>query len=191
MSSTEELFGDRKRALEDSFFRKQDEKLIARLRAQRTEQEASRALAEASGVTDAAALGRLRDLGVAPETLAALGVVPLVAVAWADGRLEERERRAVLAGAEAAGVEPGSPAHTLFEGWLEAPPSAGMLEAWRTYTSALCSRLSATERETLRAQVLGRARAVAEAAGGFLGLGSRVSEAEEKMLASLERAFGA
>jgi hypothetical protein len=42
----------------------------------------------------------------------------------------------------------------------------------------------------LRETVIGQARAVAEAAGGFLGLG-KVSPAEDEMLRRLERAFDA
>jgi hypothetical protein len=37
--------------------------------------------------------------------------------------------------------------------------------------------------------VLDRARAVATAAGGFLGLGAKISPAEEEVLRTLERAF--
>ena len=49
--------------------------------------------------------------------------------------------------------------------------------------------MSADEREALRAGLMGRARRVAEAAGGFLGLTSPVSKAEARMLDTLEHAF--
>jgi hypothetical protein len=48
--------------------------------------------------------------------------------------------------------------------------------------------LQGAARDQLKSSSLGRARAVAEAAGGFLGLGS-ISAAEKKMLDQLERAF--
>jgi hypothetical protein len=63
------------------------------------------------------------------------------------------------------------------------------LDAWQAYIAGLCAQLSATERENLRTSLLGQARAVAEAAGGFLGFGSKVSQAEEAMLQTLDRAF--
>jgi hypothetical protein len=63
-----------------------------------------------------------------------------------------------------------------------------MLEAWTTYTTGLCASITPAERAALRSVVMGQARAVAEAAGGFLGVG-KVSGAEEEMLARLERAF--
>ncbi len=43
--------------------------------------------------------------------------------------------------------------------------------------------------QALRADLLGRARRVAEAAGGFLGLGRRVSAAEQAVLERLAAAF--
>ena len=44
-------------------------------------------------------------------------------------------------------------------------------------------------RASLRAATLDRARAVAEATGGFLGLTSAVSDAERQVLATLESAL--
>ena len=41
----------------------------------------------------------------------------------------------------------------------------------------------------LRDEVLGRARAVAQATGGFLGMGSKISVEEEVVLGQLAKAF--
>jgi hypothetical protein len=41
----------------------------------------------------------------------------------------------------------------------------------------------------MRDKLLGRARAVAEAAGGFLGLGKKISPEEETALGMLANAF--
>ncbi len=184
----EDFLSDRKRALEEEFFRQQQRALVERLRTERARQTAKQALAEASGLADDAALSHLVDLGIQPDTLLALRLVPLVEVAWADGHLDERERRAILAGLERSGVAPGSAAYALVEGWLSSPPPAAMREAWTAYTSGLCAQLAPAERANLRATVMGQARAVAQAAGGFLGLGT-VSATEEEMLRRLERAF--
>jgi hypothetical protein len=50
--------------------------------------------------------------------------------------------------------------------------------------------MTPSERQPLRDAVLRQAREVAEAAGGFLGLGSKVSASEQAVLDDLARAFG-
>ena len=104
--------------------------------------------------------------------------------------MEEAERKAVLSAARSQGVDDASPAGLLLEGWLSTPPSAGLREAWRDYVGALSASLEPEQRASLRDEVIGRARAVAEAAGGFLGMGSKVSAREQEVLERLESAFG-
>ena len=186
----EEFLGDRKRALEEEFFRKQENALLNQLRAAQAKESAQEALAAATGVRDSAVLHKLNALGITSDTFLALGLVPLVAIAWADGALDDRERRAVIASLDTAGIGADSPGGRLVQSWLSSPPPASMLEAWSSYASALAPALSPTESNNLRDSVLGRARAVAEAAGGFLGFGNRVSKAEEALLQKLARAFG-
>jgi hypothetical protein len=186
----EEFLGDRKRALEEEFFRKQEAALLNQLRTAQAKESAQEALAAATGVRDSAVLQKLSTLGITSDTLLALGLVPLVAIAWADGTLDDKERQAIVTSLDAAGIVANSPAAQLVQSWLSNPPPASMLEAWSSYTATLAAELSPTERHNLRDSVLGRARAVAEAAGGFLGLGSRVSKAEEELLQRLARAFG-
>jgi len=186
----EEFLGDRKRALEEEFFRKQEATLLNQLRTAQAKESAQEALAAATGIRDSTVLHRLSTLGITSDTLLALGLVPLVAIAWADGTLDDRERRAIVSSLGTAGIVTDSPAGQLVQSWLSSPPAASMLDAWSSYTSALAAELSPTERNNLRDSVLGRARAVAEAAGGFLGLGNRVSKAEEELLQKLASVFG-
>jgi len=186
----EEFLGDRRRALEEEFFRKQENALLNQLRATQAQESAQEALAAATGVRDSTVLHKLSTLGITSDTLLALGLIPLVAIAWADGALDDKERHAIIANLGVAGIVADSPAGQLVQSWLSNPPPASMLEAWSTYTSALAAELSPTERNNLRDSVLGRARAVAEAAGGFLGFGNRVSKAEEELLQKLAGVFG-
>jgi len=128
-------------------------------------------------------------LGLDGQTVAALGLVPLIEVAWADGRMEDAEHKAVLAAARERGIDDASPAGLLLDSWLSNSPPPRLLEVWTQYVKALSENLDAAERGTLRHDVIGRAREVAEAAGGFLGMGSKISQAEQKMLERLESAF--
>ena len=115
--------------------------------------------------------------------------MPLVEVAWADGALDAKERRTVLEHAAAAGITSGSPAYGLLEAWLEHRPSQQLLDAWRDLVRAIREQIGPAEAERLKTEVVQRARVVARASGGVLGLGSKVSSAEAAMLESLERPF--
>jgi hypothetical protein len=185
------LLGDRRRLLEEEFFAKENEKLRAQLR-QRIESQAHReGLAKASGISHPAVLDHLVKLGLDAETVIALGLVPLIDVAWADGKMAEKERLAVLSAAREKGIDDASPAGLLLASWLSAPPPPKLRNAWIDYVRALCQKLEPHERTELRDDLLGRARAVAEAAGGVLGLGSKISSQEQQELARLEAAFEA
>lgn len=187
--SSDDIFGDRRKALEEEFFRKENEKLLQRLRERRAREEAIQALAEASGFEEHEILEALHDAGIAVETFAALSLVPLVLVAWADGEIQESECEAILRAAAAEGLAPGCAARGLLEGWLAEPPPRALEEAWEAYVRSLVERLEEQEAARLAERVLGRARRVAEAAGGFLGLTLKVSSEEQAVLERLERAF--
>src|SRR5229473_3590527 len=156
----EEFLGDRRRVLEEEFFRKQENALLNQLRTAQARESTEEALAAATGVRDSTVLHKLSTLGITSDTLLALGLVPLVAIAWADGALDDKERRVIVTSLGAAGIGADSPASQLVQSWLSNPPPASMLEAWLSYSSALAAELSPTERTNLRDSVLGRARAV-------------------------------
>lgn len=186
---SEGILDDRRKALEEEFFARQNQRLLQQLQETTAAKAQAEALAAASGITDAAVLQRLAAIGLNSETVAALALIPLIEVAWADGRLEAREQSALLAAAEQTGLSKGSAGYQLLEEWAKERPSPQVLAAWKAYVAALSSTLDAQAKQALKQDLLGRARAVAEAAGGFLGLGSRISSAEQAVLTELERAF--
>jgi hypothetical protein len=181
--------GDRSKALEDEFFRKQNQRLAAELRLKRLTENAKAEMGRVSGIRDEAVLDKLVELGIGGDTLAAMTLVPLVEVAWADGEMDPKERAAIVKGAEEQGIEVGTPSHAMLEDWLDHRPPPRLLAAWREYVGALCDEMLPAQRKALKRDVLSRARAVAEAAGGFLGLGSKVSLEEEQVYQVLETAF--
>jgi hypothetical protein len=176
------------RPLEEAFFLQEDQLLIERLRSMKKMAETKESLAEVSGISDDAILSRLVELGVRPETLAALAAIPLVEVAWADGEVTPAERQVVLNHADAHGIRAGSVEYDLLERWLTHRPEPTLLEAWQAYVRGLCGGLSGEERQLLKDELLGGTQATAEADGGFLGLG-RVSGKEKQMLDRLSATF--
>jgi hypothetical protein len=82
-----------------------------------------------------------------------------------------------------------SPDLAILKQWLEHKPDPQLLEAWKHYIRGLCEQLTAPQKAALRTEVIGHARQVAQAAGGFLGLGNKISKAEQDMLDQLDTAF--
>jgi uncharacterized tellurite resistance protein B-like protein len=158
------------------------------MRAKREKQASIEALARASKIRDSEVLEKLVDLGLDAASWAALSLVPLVEVAWADGAVEARERDAILAAAAEQGIAPGSPSRALLESWLGARPEASLFATWGAYATELAAQLGADQRAALRAEIVERARVVAESAGGMLGFG-RISDAEKRVIAALEKPF--
>ena len=184
-----EFLGDRKKALEESFFTKENARLLERMKAEKKDRTARVGLAAVSGIDDEAVLGKLVDLDIDVGTWAAISLIPLVEVAWADGKIDEKERDAVLSAAEANGIYRGSAAFELLESWLSRRPDARLLATWGVYIVGLCAKLGDGEKAAVKEKVIERARAVAKAAGGFLGLGAKISPEEEVMLSDLEKAY--
>lgn len=185
---SQEFLDDRKRSLEEAFFAKQNQALVERLRSQQEREERTRAIQQASGIEDVELLARLVDLGLGPDTVAALSLVPLIEVAWADGDVHPKERQAVLQAAAEAGVETGSTAAGLLESWLAHRPDPALLEAWKGFVGSLSAELAPDARRALRDDVLGRAERVAAAAGGLLGAAA-ISGKERDKLYELDHAF--
>lgn len=189
--SDSRVLRDREKALEDMFFQKHNEELKQKLRDKQNRDKLEAELSRIKVFANDDTLDRMIELGLTIDTWTAVSLVPLVEVAWASGAVEPQEHRAVMTAAEANGVVSGSPSHQLLTGWLENKPDPLLLETWTGYVKQLYSQIPPAEQRALRDELLGRARNVAEAAGGFLGLGNKVSPAEEAVLAELGKAFEA
>ena len=96
----------RSKELEDAFFLKQDQKLIEELRKMKAMEESISALREASSIQDEKILEKLVELDIHAEMVAALAAVPLIEVAWADGRVDPDEMEAILKAADGSGIHP-------------------------------------------------------------------------------------
>lgn len=177
------------RTMEDTFFYEMDQNLIEARRALEQLQETKENLAKVSGIQNQAVLEKLIALDIRPETLATLFAIPLVEVAWADGEMHEKERDELFKFAERAGVRSKNLNPKIISVWLKHKPDPALMEAWEHYIQALSAQLSEAERLALKQDVLADARAVAQAAGGFLGFGT-LSDSERQVLSRLEAAFG-
>jgi hypothetical protein len=179
---------ERGRALENQFFDKENKEKLAAMKTKLDSQKSREELRKASGMSDDAVLDRLVTLGLKANTIAALSLVPLIAVAWADGTIQDNERTAILQGAHGKGLEQGTDGYDLLQTWLAKKPSEDLFTAWEAYIKALAAQLNDEQNRLLKNQIVGFAKMVAAAAGGILGFG-KVSGDEEKILNRIEAAF--
>ena len=186
---TARTLDDRREALEESFFRKENEKLLQRLRQKQEREHQREALGDTMAYHGVELLDQLLDAGLRAETWLAVSLVPLVEVAWADREVSPQERAVILEAAEQNGITAGTDARALLEHWLEERPPRRLRDAWKAYVGAVKQSLGSTELDAFHSDTLERARAVAEATNSLLGFGRKVSDVEREMLEELDAAF--
>ena len=172
-----EKFLEQASALENAFFAKVDQQLLEQLRDREVKEEEKALLEQVSGIHDLEVLEELVDLGITARTLTALSLVPLILVAWGDGRIQTEERRAIDRALSDQGVE--GAAHELVVQWLKEAPGPQLRAAWEAATRALLAKMEPGHRKRFAEELLERTRAVARAAGGLLGLGAICSKERE------------
>jgi tellurite resistance protein len=183
-----DAFKERERALEEGFFRAEDQKLLQKLRARAKFGELAAALRDKLQVDDPELIEEIRSLGLTQDTGAALLVAPLVQVAWSDGTVAKRERDAVLALAASRGIAPGSPAHATLVEWLERRPPEKLYEIALRVIDAGLAVLTPEEREERVHLFQEACRNVARAAGGLsalFGLGGEISGEEARLVQTI------
>ena len=188
---SDDFLSERRAALEEAFFRRRNAELLEEMKTRMATESQREALAESSGIRDEALLDRFLELKLSADTVAALSLVPLVRVAWADGKLETKEREAVLTAAVESGIHKDKPAYKLLLSWLEKQPEDEVLTAWQDYVQALSKVLTAEDRQSMRDGVVSRVTQIAEASGGILGVGNKISDVEQKAIEELAQAFEA
>jgi hypothetical protein len=184
-----DVFDKREQAFESVFFARLDEERIQKLRAQREQENAMETIARGTGIRDPKVLKDILDAGIAPQSLEALTLVPLVSTAWANGEVTPAERDAALQAAEREGIAKDSGAHSLLEAWLDEAPGPELEAVWAEFVRALLGQLDEKSASSFREDLMSRCRQVARASGGFLGLGSKISHAEETTMRRLEAAM--
>jgi len=176
-------------ALEQEFFQDADQQVLVAI------QDSPRAshddvMALTAGIVNWKVWDELQQMEITPKTLMAFSLFPAIHVAWADGRVEEAEKQAILKSAEQLGVAASSPAFVLMESWLSGEPHAKLFQAWKQFVDAVRPSLSEEAYLQLRDAAIQRAKTIAGAAGGILGL-HKVSRAESAAIAALESVFNA
>jgi uncharacterized tellurite resistance protein B-like protein len=133
----------------------------------------------------------LANLRVPREAYRVVMLLPLVYVAWADGKMHKTERRLILNIAKDKGLLEHGGAEAL-ERWLTDPPSdaqlAADLQVLKNLTLSadeIAKDFGADEQQ----QLLAWCQEVADAAGSLLGLSSPRAESELAALQTIATAL--
>jgi hypothetical protein len=180
-------FGERRRSLEEAFFKEKDRQLLDQLRNELSALEDRKKLAHVSGIVEQRVLGQLVQAGVTAETLAAVVMIPIVEVAWVDGSLSTDERDAVLNAAVAQGITTDSASYELLKLWLRNRPDPRIIAAWKEYVTEVARLMPSDAVSEFKRAMIDRATRVAESAGGFLGMAT-ISKSERAKIDELAKA---
>ena len=172
--SNKDAFADRQRGLETEYFHHKERELLEKLRRRRE-------LAEASGVDDDEILKDLEALGYERSTVALLPIVPLVQMAWADGKIGPKEREMILAYAKLRSIEEGTEAHERILKSLERRPPPEDFDRALRILRAMAGKYQGSQHPR-GAEIMEYCRRVAESSGGILGIGRQISKEEQELL---------
>ncbi len=178
----------RGQALEDSFFRSVDQALVEIMREDAASDESRLRLCESTGIKNEEILDELMDAGVTQSTLIAFLLLPLAEVAWADGKVDEEEQSVVINTAVALGYSEESVGIRLLRSWLAIRPDDHLFSIWQDYASQLSGHLKQSSHENLSRTIVARAKAVANATGGLLGV-HKTSGAERTVIDQIKSAL--
>lgn len=176
-----DAFKERGRALEEEYFRRREQELIAKMREKAAADIARQELGARTGVADAQLLADLQELGYTADTISLLHVVPLVQMAWAEGHVSMRERDLIMEAARARGIEAGTAADRLLQQWLTSRPSDDLFTTTLRAIGAMLKSRPEAEREASEKDLVSYLTSIASASGGVLGWGA-VSDEERAVL---------
>ena len=141
-------------------------------------------IAETTGLSDEEVLPRVRNLGLTPEQVILAHLAPLVQIAWADGRVSDRERTLLINVCRAlGGAEGGSSSQQLNE-WLDKRPSEAVFKTSLQILKSVIQVLPPENRRQSRIDILSLCVSVSEASGGIAGYlgGQHTSHEEQKLI---------
>ncbi len=176
------------KGLREEYFHRKEKELIQKLRKQREPEAQSKRLADATGNPNEEILTTLEELGYTRDTVSLLHLVPLLNVAWADGKVSNQERDMVLEAARLHGLDADNSAYRQLLDWLENRPSQEFFEHTLRIILDLLETTGPSDGKIDRQTLLDLSTRIAAASGGILGLG-KISGEEQTALDRLAAAL--
>jgi tellurite resistance protein len=187
---TEAQKQSRGEALAEAFFFRMDRELIESLSRKLDRDEKIGSFQAVTGIQDRAIVESLVDAGFEMSTLTAFIWAPVVFVAWADGNADPLEKAAILEALPNKGLSREMASMMIAHEWFANRPTEKLWLVWEEFAIATLTGVPAHEREALMDEIVDLCYAVAQASGGFLGIG-RVSQSEsaaiDRVIATLKQ----
>lgn len=128
---------------------------------------------------------QVKSLGFDGDSARIFDLLPLIHVAWADGRIQRAERGRILRLLSLREIHSNSEAYKMVAALLEERPA----EVWFDVSLALLRRLI-TDRPWKAEALAEMCVGIAEAAGGFFGVADSISAEERVALDKIAEALG-
>ena len=144
-----------------------------------------RRIGEAVGESSTEIQEQIRRLGFDGETAVLFQLLPLVIVAWADGKVSGKERTVIFKWLEARGIAEGSEAWTMMGTLLEQRPSDHVMEEGLRLLALVSSH-----QEGQAKSIVDFCFALAESHGGFFGIGKKMSDEERALIHHIAEVLG-
>lgn len=146
-------------------------------------------LASITGVTDNSLIERMIRRGFNPDNVDAIRYVPIAEVAWASGRVTEREHVLAVRPASSEDLLYEPDAVNLFRSWLSQRPPAALWSLWEDYTTHLLNRVHRSDEQNFGERLYQLATRIALASGGLMNQGD-ICAGEQLALNRIVRVYG-
>jgi len=175
--------------LEDAKYLRDEIVLLKDLQ-QRMVDEATRCpMIQATGLNESSLIDRLISAGFTPNSVSAMNLFPIAAVAWASGSISDRENRMAIDAIFESEYLNHADSLKQFQAWLTQRPSERLMDLWEEFTLEQLRHVDASLRDCVGYRLHDVAARVALASGGFLGIGP-VCAAEQVVLEKIKRVYG-
>ncbi|MBM4112182.1 MAG: hypothetical protein FJ253_02235 [Phycisphaerae bacterium] len=191
MTFGHDALDERRAGYEEGYFRNKDAEMVSKLKGVFDKKHSREELKKLTGVTDEAAIDRLMAVIDRKELLSAFKLYPLVEIAWADGKVDATEVKAIEAAAQKSGIPRDSAAFERLGDWIRKGPTDNARAVWKLYAGQLRTKLTAAELDTFRNDLLKFADSVAESSGGLFGIFKSTSSEEQKVIDTIKKALSA
>jgi hypothetical protein len=169
--TSEKPLEDRRKAQEEDYFRKANAEAAAKLKA--------KADLTNAGIQDTSLVEHLLKSGFDSDSARALYLLPLVDIAWADGRVQKDEQTQILKLMEDRGIAKDSKAYAMMTRWIEKGPSDESFLQARTLLEPIVQELKKSGKDVSN-WVIEASEKVAAVTNSLFGLGSKMVSKEER-----------